>query len=679
VVLTLSTGENNLPKHLLMAVLVCLLVLGPSRAFFAHQGNATNRVRRNVIIFVADGLRAGSMNERDTPALWAIRTQGVQFTNSHSLFPTFTTANASAIATGHGLGDTGDFSNTIWVGYPIFDTGNFNLPAGTPTPFVENDQILSDLAAHYNGNYLSEATLLTTSARNGYNTVTIGKLGPTAIQQIEAISTVQQQFPTSQPRAIFDDATGTPSGVPLPAGMADELTKASLSTEAPTRSNGYGPTAAWNNGNSGNLRQPGTRRPNAVQQQWFADIATRVVLPAFQKDSGKPFLMLFWCRDPDGTQHNQGDSLGTLYPGINGESSRLALQNADRNLRQILDWLDANTALKAQTDILVTSDHGFATISRQEIDRSGKKTASEAAKHIYVDAEGAVDTAKGTLPNGFLAIDLALGLKTNLFDPDRHGLDGTQTVYREVKLGPDVFERPSGGNGLLGEDVRKADGSDATAIVAANGGSDLIYVPDRKPDTVRKIVGLLTKFDYVGAIFVDDQYGPIPGALPLSAIGLVGSSPLPRPAIVVGFKVFYLDPNDLQTAIQISDTSLQEGQGMHGGFGRDSTFNNMAAIGPDFKVKFSDRAPVSNADIAPTIAHILGFDLPAKGKLVGRVIVEALRESNDKVVFTSHRIASTSADGWETILHFQELGGEHFYDRACFVAVAHTGGNDACP
>ena len=35
-----------------------------------------------------------------TPALWAVRTRGVHFENSYALFPTFTTANASAMATG---------------------------------------------------------------------------------------------------------------------------------------------------------------------------------------------------------------------------------------------------------------------------------------------------------------------------------------------------------------------------------------------------------------------------------------------------------------------------------------------------------------------------------------------------------------------------------------------------
>ena len=64
-----------------------------------------------------------------------VRDKGVNFKNSHSLFPTFTTANASAMATGHYLGDTGDFSNTIYTGYPVGAAG------GTVTPFLEVDPV----------------------------------------------------------------------------------------------------------------------------------------------------------------------------------------------------------------------------------------------------------------------------------------------------------------------------------------------------------------------------------------------------------------------------------------------------------------------------------------------------------------------------------------------------------
>ncbi|HEY4972658.1 MAG TPA: hypothetical protein VII41_03560, partial [Steroidobacteraceae bacterium] len=40
---------------------------------------------RNIVIFVADGLRPGSVNAQDAPALHALREQGVSFANSHSL------------------------------------------------------------------------------------------------------------------------------------------------------------------------------------------------------------------------------------------------------------------------------------------------------------------------------------------------------------------------------------------------------------------------------------------------------------------------------------------------------------------------------------------------------------------------------------------------------------------
>jgi predicted AlkP superfamily pyrophosphatase or phosphodiesterase len=67
----------------------------------------------NVVLFVADGLRSRMVDEATAPTLAAMAREGVYLRNSHALFPTFTTANASAMATGHMLGDTGDFSNTI--------------------------------------------------------------------------------------------------------------------------------------------------------------------------------------------------------------------------------------------------------------------------------------------------------------------------------------------------------------------------------------------------------------------------------------------------------------------------------------------------------------------------------------------------------------------------------------
>ncbi|HEY4986547.1 MAG TPA: alkaline phosphatase family protein, partial [Bradyrhizobium sp.] len=73
----------------------------------------TNATPHNLVLFVPDGLRALKVTPDTAPAMADIRDKGVNFKNPHSLFPTFTMANGSAMSTGHYLGDTGTFSNTI--------------------------------------------------------------------------------------------------------------------------------------------------------------------------------------------------------------------------------------------------------------------------------------------------------------------------------------------------------------------------------------------------------------------------------------------------------------------------------------------------------------------------------------------------------------------------------------
>jgi arylsulfatase A-like enzyme len=649
--------------------------------------------RRNVIVFVADGLRHNSVDEHDTPALWSIRKKGVHFENSHSLIPTFTTANASAIATGHRLGDTGDYSNGLYTGYPIFDTGNFNHGPGTTIPFIENNEILADLNSHHGGNYLNEQTLLEAARLAGFNTAVIGKIGPAAIQAIHEIGAQGERFAAPE-TIVIDDATAynpydpnnlVPLSVPLPDALIQRMQKLNLALDAPSRSNGYPEKSPYNNGYAGGPGKPGTLRPNYLQQDWMLDVTTRAVLPMFV-ESNQPFVLLFWSRDPDATQHNQGDSLNQLVPGINGPSSVAAVRNADRALQALLDWLEHNPSVKSNTDIFVTSDHGFSTVSRRELDRTGAATKAQSAQHVYYTSNGDVDTPKGNLPSGFLAIDLAWSLQTKLWDPDSPSAPGSRSPYKQVKLAADeyfapldVWERPLHGNGFLGANVFKADGSDAIAVVAANGGSDLVYVPSQDPETVQRIVSALLKLDYVDGIFVDDRYGKIPGTLALSALDLVGSGVLPRPAIVVGFKAFYLNRGNVMQAAHISDTSLQEGQGNHGGFGREVTWNNMAALGPDFKSGYTDKAPVANSDIVPTLAKILGIAMSSNGKLQGRVIQEALAGQPDATPPAAKpEVSDPEPDtGLKTVLLTQQYGGQRYFDAACMTS-AKTIDSDFC-
>ena len=134
------------------------------------------------------------------------------------------------------------------------------------------------------------------------------------------------------------------------------------------------------------------------------------------------------------------------------------------------------------------------------------------------------------------------------------------------------------------------------------------------------------------------------------------------------------------TGVQITDYPLQHGQGMHGSFGRANTFNFMAAFGPDFKKGFVDEAPISNADIAPTLARILGLSMKSNGKLNGRVLTEALAgEKQLNISKPRIAISPAAANGKVTVLMYQEFGKQVYFDQACFEKPAATKSQVECP
>jgi hypothetical protein len=215
--------------------------------------------QHNLILFVPDGLRPLSVTPEAAPTLVAIRDKGVNFSNPHALFPTFTMANASGMATGHFLGDTGAFSNTIYTAYPVPTAG------GSVTPFIENDPILGDIDAHFSGNFVDEDTILFAARRQGFSTAAIGKLGPTLM--------FDHTERTGEATATIDDSTGSKQGIPLSQEMQDALKAAGLPLVAPSRKDTPG-----DNSNAGNFEKPGTLVANVVQQKYFADVAAKVVL-----------------------------------------------------------------------------------------------------------------------------------------------------------------------------------------------------------------------------------------------------------------------------------------------------------------------------------------------------------------------------------------------------------------
>jgi hypothetical protein len=585
-----------------------IMLLSAGLLLSAGPAFAQNATPHNLILFIPDGLRGRIVTPQTAPAMAEVRDKGVNF-------PTFTMANGSAMATGHYLGDTGTFSNTIYTGYT-------SVPAGdTVVPFIENDAVLGDIDEHFGGDYLNEETILKMARAKGFSTAALGKLGPTLI-----FDHTDKPGADGLHSVVIDDATGGKSGVPLSNEMKDALTKAGLPLATPSRGD---------NGKAGDAKTPGTLVPNTAQQAYFADVASKIVLPMF-KARNKPFVLVFWSRDPDGSQHNTGDSLNTVTPGINGPTSLAGIKNADNNLAQLRKALD-DLGLAATTNIMIAADHGFSTISKESKTSPSVKAAYD-------------DTPKDFLPMGFLAIDLAKALALPLFDPNNKNAPVADNAH------------PKAGNGVLGADPAKPD-----LVVATNGGSDLIYLPNKDKKLAERTVKALLEQDYVSGLFVDDDLGRFPGALPMSQLGLKGKAVTPTPAIVVNFRSYASGCDEpTNCSVEVADTVLRQGQGMHGSFSRGDTMNFMAAIGPDFKGGYVDALPVSNADVGATAARLLGLTQKPKGSLIGRVITEAMPNGATPQAYSGTVKSQASANGLRTVLNFQRVATQRYFDAAGF-------------
>ena len=263
------------------------------------------------------------------------------------------------------------------------------------------------------------------------------------------------------------------------------MTAAGLATATPPRGD---------NARAGNFETPGTTTPNIVQQNWVADVATRVLLPMF-KARGRPFVLVYWSRDPDASQHNQGDSFGRLQPGINGATSLAGIRNADDNLRRLREALVVARPARHH-------EHHRGRRPRLLDRLARERDQPRGSKRRYADV------VPGHLPPGFLSLDLAEALGLPLWDPGR----------KNQRVGAGEH---TNGHGLLGRDPAAPD-----AVVAADGGVSLIYLKaSQARGLAPRVVAALMAHDYVSGIFVDDPWASIAGTLPMSAIRLVGGPP----------------------------------------------------------------------------------------------------------------------------------------------------------
>ncbi len=464
------------------------LISAACSAIFLQAAPAHAQEQRNLILFVPDGLRALSVTPEATPAMAAVRDKGVNFANPHSLFPTFTMANASGLSTGHFLGDTGVFSNTIYVGFPTAHAAN------SVTPFIENDPVLGDIDAHFSGNFVDEDAILFAARHQGFSTAAIGKVGP--------IMMFDHTDRKGETTIIVDDATGSAQGIPLSQAMQDALKAAGLPLAAPSR----GPPR----------RQPATRETagHARCQCRATEIFRRrrrqgraANVQGAQQTVRAGFLV---ARSRRHTTQSGRQPPESRTPGINGPTSLAAIKNADDNLAQLRQALD---------ELGPAGNHRHHRCRRPRLldHFQGKQDQSAGAGELCRRAgRSAAARFCGDRPRQ--------GARAAAERPRR------QERRRRCRQVSQARQRAD----------RQRCRTNPEVVVAANGGSDLVYVPGKDAALTAKVDrSALLAQDYVSGLVRRRRYSAsFPGTLPLSAINLKGSLVTPRPSIVINFRSY---------------------------------------------------------------------------------------------------------------------------------------------
>lgn len=148
---TILSGRAWRAAGLLAAALLVL----PWPASPARAGDLVQRPRRlKVVLVVFDGLRPDHITPERMPTLDALATRGVRSRQHHSLFPTVTRVNASALATGTGPSGHGILDNSIYLP----DVADRVLNTGDAPDMVLADSVLGGrlLTAPTIGNRLRE-------------------------------------------------------------------------------------------------------------------------------------------------------------------------------------------------------------------------------------------------------------------------------------------------------------------------------------------------------------------------------------------------------------------------------------------------------------------------------------------------------------------------------------------
>lgn len=257
----------------------------------------------HVVLVVWDGMRPDFVSEENTPTLAALAKAGVFFERHHSVYPTMTEVNGTALATGCYPARSGILGNREY------------RPALNPLrpSAMESPDVIRRGDALTGGHYLGVPTLPELLHAAGRRTAIAGTKG------VALLWDRAERPADSANVCVFGGET-------MPAEAAARINEA-----------------------LGGAFPKEITFPNAAQDLW----TTRALTEVLWKDGVPPFSVL-WMSDPDYSQHKSapGSSLAL----------RALRENSDANLRRVLEALDRH-GVRDKTDVFVVSDHGFSTVT----------------------------------------------------------------------------------------------------------------------------------------------------------------------------------------------------------------------------------------------------------------------------------------------------------------------------
>jgi len=306
---------------------------------------STSLAAHRTIIFVWDGMRPDAITQADTPNLYALQQKGVNFTDNHSTYPTFTMMNAASLATGSFPNATGFYGNTEWVpGASGKDSAGNAVDFQQPA-FTEDYAILQDLNTFYSNQLLMVGTLFQAAQKAGLKTVAVGKSGAAFLQDYTRGGVLLDE------KHVFPASVAT--GLQAAGYLLPKLTPLAYADSGVALNDGNGdPTAsaATTRLADGASTDPTDKLggPSNAPNAYMMSAYLNYLLPTI-----KPDLSLIWFRNPDSTQHAYGVGSANFHD---------ALRAQDQLLGQMELVLDAQGLLN-DTNIIVVSDHGHSNVA----------------------------------------------------------------------------------------------------------------------------------------------------------------------------------------------------------------------------------------------------------------------------------------------------------------------------